>query len=214
MSQRAFWNAVADTKTFSHPLDLARFAPLVTPDARILDYGCGYGRLCRELRAAGFVNLTGVDPAKRMLERARAENPGVAFRVIAEAGLPFHDASFDAVVLFSVLTCIVSDGGQRAVIGEIARVLRPGGIVYISDILIQDDERNRARYDRDEGRFGPYGVFEMEPGVVFRHLARARVDELIRGFRPIELREIDVKTMHGNPARAFQFFGARAGDGE
>jgi SAM-dependent methyltransferase len=209
MSQRAFWNAVADTKTFSHPLDLARFAALVAPEAHILDYGCGYGRLCRELRVAGFVNLTGVDTAQRMLERARAENPDITFREIDESRLPFPDGSFDAVVLFSVLTCIASDDGQRAVISEIARVLGQGGVVYVSDILIQDDERNRARYERDEPRFGEYGVFELEPAVVFRHLARARVDELFEGFRRIELREIDVKTMNGNPARAFQFFGER-----
>jgi SAM-dependent methyltransferase len=204
-----FWNAVADTQIFSHPLNTARFEALVARDARVLDYGCGYGRLCRELRAEGFTNLVGVDTAERMLARAREENPGLALCQVDDARLPFPDASFDAALVFSVLTCVVEDLGQRAVVGEIARVLRPGGVVHISDILIQDDQRNRARYERDEARFGRHGVFEAEPGVVFRHLSRRWVDELMEGFRRIELLELDVKTMRGNPARAFQLFGER-----
>ena len=209
MTQRTFWNTVAATKTFSHPLDVARFSSLVSREAIILDYGCGYGRVCRELRSAGYSNIVGVDPAAGMIDRARAENPGMRFEVLDDDALPFTAASFDAVLLFSVLTCIVDDEAQRAVVREIERTLRPGGTVYVSDILLQQDDRNLERYDAGVRAFGRYGVFELEPGVTFRHLPRTWVEQLMSAFAPLDFIEIDVKTMNGNPARAFQYWGAK-----
>jgi SAM-dependent methyltransferase len=209
MNQQAFWNAVAATKEFSHPLDLARFSTLVPRDARVLDYGCGYGRVCRELRHAGYANIVGVDPASRMIDRARAENPEITFQPLDNTALPLGAASFDAVVLFSVLTCIVDDDAQRAVVRKVERALRPGGIVYVSDILLQEDERNRKRYETGLRAFGRYGVFELEPGVMFRHLPRIWVEELMSDFAPVEFVKIDVTTMNGNPAKAFQYWGTK-----
>ena len=207
LSQVPFWDSIADSKTFSHPLDLNRFAALVDRDARILDYGCGYGRLTGELYAAGYHDVTGVDPAPRMIERARSAYPQIAFATLDSAEPPFADASFDAVLLFSVLTCIIDDGEQRAVVADIARVLRPGGIVYVSDIQIQDDERNRARYDAFVDAHRSYGVFELEPGIVFRHLSLAWVTELFSRFEQLDRRDVPIVTMNGNPAKGFQFIG-------
>ncbi|MPZ19138.1 MAG: methyltransferase domain-containing protein [Luteitalea sp.] len=209
MNQRTFWNTVAATKTFSHPLDLSRFSSLVSREAGVLDYGCGYGRLCRELRSAGYSNIIGVDPSSAMIDRARAENPGITFQNLDSDTLPFSAVSFDAVLLFSVLTCIIDDREQRLLVQEIERVLRRGGILYVSDLLLQEDDRNRERYDEGLRSFGRYGVFELEPGVTFRHLPRAWVDELMSGFMPLDFVEIDVTTMNGNRAKAFQFWGAK-----
>jgi SAM-dependent methyltransferase len=210
MGQLEYWNAVAETKTFLHPLDLPRVRALVDSSAHILDYGCGYGRLCRQLEAAGYTDVRGVDPSPRMVERARTENPRLSFDVLGGRA-PFADVSFDAVLMFSVLTCIVDDDGQRGVVREIARVLRPNGILYVSDILLQDDDRNRARYDR-QVRLKPdttYGVFELEPGVVFRHLGTPWIAELFGDFERVEFIELEVTTMNGNAARGFQYFGRK-----
>ncbi|OFW09603.1 MAG: hypothetical protein A3H96_06740 [Acidobacteria bacterium RIFCSPLOWO2_02_FULL_67_36] len=209
MNQRAFWNTVAASKTFSHPLDLGRFSALVPRDRRVLDFGCGYGRLCRELRSAGYPNIIGVDSSPGMIDRARAENPGITFEVLESDTLPFKAASFDAVLLFSVLTCIVGDAEQRSVVREIERVVRRGGILCASDILLQKDDRNRERYDKGFRSFGRYGVFELEPGVTFRHMPRAWIEELTTGFTPLEFLEIDVTTMNGHTANGFQYWVAR-----
>jgi SAM-dependent methyltransferase len=207
VGQRDYWNAVAETKAFSHPLDWRRFEALVDRSARILDYGCGYGRIAGQLHAAGYAGVMGVDPSPGMIMRARAEHPELSFDVL-DGAAPFADASFDAVVMFSVLTCIPSDEGQREVVREIGRLLRPNGIVYVSDILLQDDDRNRARYDRMVPG-PPYGVFELEPGVVFRHLTRARIGELFTELTPIAIVELPVTTMNGNAARGFQYVGRK-----
>ena len=44
-NQHPYWDRVAETKQFTHPLDLALLQRHVAPTAHVLDYGCGYGRI-------------------------------------------------------------------------------------------------------------------------------------------------------------------------
>ena len=199
---RDYWTRVAWEKEFSHPLDVERLAPALPRDARVLDLGCGYGRTVAALRAAGWRDVVGVDSAPGMIARGRSEHPELDLRLVPEGPLPFEDASFDAVLLFAVLTCIPDDDEQRALVREARRVLRPGGVLYVSDLLLQDDARNRARYDRR-------GVFELPEGVVLRHHDPAWVDALLAAFERLSWTEPDVTTMNGHSARAFQFLGRR-----
>lgn len=95
-----------------------------------LDVGCGEGRFCRMMRAAG-VRPVGVDPIPLMLEMARARDPGGDYRVGRAEKLDWPDASFDLVV--SYLTLIDIDDMEQAV-AEMARVLRPGGALLIANL--------------------------------------------------------------------------------
>src|SRR5262245_5082650 len=104
-----YWSAAAPVASFSHPVDLARFEAHVPKDARILDVGCGWGRTLAELGDAGWTRLTGVDVAPGMIERGRELHPGLDLHVGEASDLPFERGSFDAVVLFAVLTTIPSD---------------------------------------------------------------------------------------------------------
>jgi len=176
LSQVPFWDSIADSKTFSHPLDLNRFAALVDRDARILDYGCGYGRLTGELYAAGYHDVTGVDPAPRMIERARSAYPQIAFATLDSAEPPFADASFDAVLLFSVLTCIIDDGEQRAVVADIARVLRPGGIVFRHLSLAWVTELF-SRFEQLDRRDVPVVTMNGNPANGFQFIGRIAANE-------------------------------------
>ena len=141
-----YWNRVAESKTFHHPLDVDRVRMLVTPAASILDVGCGYGRTLAQLADLGYHRLVGVDTAAGMIARGRRLHPDLDLRVIAPGPLPFPDVSFGAAFLVAVLTCIPADDDQRALVAEIRRVLRPGGVLYVSDLLLAADERNVARY--------------------------------------------------------------------
>lgn len=95
-----------------------------------LDVGCGEGRFCRMLRAEG-IETTAIEPTRTLRETAQARDPdGVYIDATAEA-LPFDDARFDLVV--SYLTLIDIDGAEAA-IGEMARVLKPGGSLLIANI--------------------------------------------------------------------------------
>jgi len=202
-----YWDRVAPEKRFSHPLRLDWLADHLGAQACILDYGCGYGRMLTELSEAGFSNLVGADFSEAMLRRAQEETNAPALIRNDGHALPFRNDSFDAVLLFAVLTCIPDSDEQQRLICESKRVLRADGVLYISDLLVNTDERNRERYERDAEKFGCYGVFELPEGVVVRHHEREWVDELTKDFERLEFKPFTVTTMNGNASSAFQYLG-------
>jgi ubiquinone/menaquinone biosynthesis C-methylase UbiE len=129
-SPRDYWDQVAGTKQFHHPLRIDWLASnLAGKD--ILDCGCGYGRLLGELASGGYKDVVGIDFSRGMLRRCTEMLPGVKLRLVQTDGrmLPFRNDSFDAVLLFALLTCVPGDGDQRLLLEEVSRVLRPAGLV-------------------------------------------------------------------------------------
>ncbi|MFD4603366.1 class I SAM-dependent methyltransferase [Streptomyces sp. NPDC058464] len=206
-SQTAYWDAAATTKTFTHPLHMP-WLDGVDRRAAVLDYGCGYGRTMHALQQQGFTGLRGVDTSPGMISRARALHPTLRFAVAAPPPMPDHpDASVDVVLLFAVLTCIPDDDAQRRLVGELSRVLKPGGLLYVSDLLLQDDERNRDRYARfaaRHGTYGVYGVFETDDGAVCRHHPGDWFTSLLADFEIAGTRHITVATMNGHESEGIQ----------
>ena len=207
--QLEYWDKEGPQKTFGHPINFDRLNQWLNAGSRILDFGCGYGRSLGALFEAGYRNLIGFDFSPAMIATARNRFPGITFQELTSTNLPLEDASIDAALLFSVLTCVPSDHGQRTIVGEISRVLKPGGLLYISDLWLQTDERNLERYARDEAKYGQYGVFDLPEGVTVRHHDPKWIDSLTQGFKNVARDDLNVVTMNGNPARAFQWFGLK-----
>ncbi|MFJ3306506.1 class I SAM-dependent methyltransferase [Streptomyces sp. NPDC086549] len=209
-SQIAYWNGAGATKTFTHPVNPNWLAG-VSRTARVLDYGCGYGRVMAELTGHGFSDVSGVDPSSALIARGRRLGPDLRLDVLTSPPALAHEAAvFDLVLLFAVLTCVPDDDAQRALVTELRRVLAPGGLLYVSDMVLQDDRRNRDRYAAHAERFGtPYGVFATGDGAVCRHHDIAGLRALLSDFDPVHERRIDVTTMHGHRSTAVQLL-ARA----
>ncbi|MFE2103095.1 class I SAM-dependent methyltransferase [Streptomyces sp. NPDC059468] len=204
-SQIAYWDGVGATKTFTHPVNLSWLAG-VDRDARVLDYGCGYGRVMAELSEHGFRDVSGVDLSPALIERGRQFRSDLRFAVL-ESPPDLIDASgsFDVVLLFAVLTCIPDTHAQRALVRELNRVLAPGGLLYVSDMVLQDDERNHSRYAAYARQFGtPYGVFATDDGAVCRHHDIAELRALLSDFDLVDERGIEVATMNGHLSQAVQ----------
>jgi ubiquinone/menaquinone biosynthesis C-methylase UbiE len=212
VTQVDYWDRVAAEKTFSHPL---RFDWLnhelgsSYKEATVVDVGCGYGRTLRELSLAGFQRLIGIDFSAAMLARCQDEMPTAG--VIQSDGqtLPLASEAVDALLLFAVLTCVPDDQDQRNLLSEVRRVLRPGGFVYISDLLVNEDARNQLRYEQYAKTFDCYGVFELPEGVVVRHHRKEWIDELTGEFQQIAFEPFEVTTMNGNKSAAFQYLGRK-----
>jgi SAM-dependent methyltransferase len=203
-SQVEYWNSTGTTKTFGHPVELAWLDGL-GHRARALDYGCGYGRLAGLLIERGFAVVEGVDVAERLIIRARAEQPAGRFAVLDDPPrLPYAEDAFDLVLLFAVLTCVPADAGQRELVAELHRVLRRGGLLYVSDLCLQSDQRNRSRYQQFAAKYGTYGVFETDDGAVCRHHTMDWLHRLFADFSVVRARDVVVETMNGRPIRATQ----------
>jgi len=205
-----YWNRAGPGKAFGHPVNFERLARWLDPGSRILDFGCGYGRVLGLLHGHGYQNLIGVDPAPSMVAAARQRFPSIVVEQLVDSPrLALAEASVDATLLFTVLTCVPGDEGQRAILRELGRVLRPGGLLYISDLWLQSDVRNIQRYVRDEPRYGKYGVFDLPEGVTVRHHDRQWIEALTEAYEPVAIDDIQVQTMNGHQANGFQWFGLK-----
>jgi len=140
---------------------------------RVVDLGGGPGRAVRRL---GVDRPLVVDAAPGMVRRAGIRGiPGV----VADAGrLPLRTESVDAVLIVDALHHM---SGQEAVIGEAARVLRPGGVLVVRE-FDPDTLRGRALV-RAERLLGFDSVF-AGPDDLASHIAAADLSPnvLDRGF--------------------------------
>ncbi len=120
------------------------------PGARVLDLGCGTGRLALAMAAAGYV-VTGVDPARASLDAARAK-PSAGLVTWIEGTSPLvPDASFDVAVMTShVAQFFVSDLEWDATLADLSRALVPGALLTFDT----RDPRARAweRWNPEDSR--------------------------------------------------------------
>lgn len=201
-SQEEYWDRVANEKTFTHPFDFSLLPDTILNDSEILDYGCGYGRTLDYLAGNGFTNLYGVDTSSELIKRAKFESAIDNYYHIQSAKIPFPESSFDCIVLFAVLTCIPSSKDQKDIVLELLRVLKPTGVVYLSDYLLQNNKINEGEYDQD-------GCFKTSEGAQFRHHTEQYLDALFDNFTWLQSKHITVRTLLGNEAIGYQAVLAR-----
>lgn len=134
--QRAFWNAW-NASTREHSLGevsrrqrevaLGWLEAMGREDLTIIDFGCGSGWLCEDLRGYGAV--TGVDLSDEVLERARKRMPDVTFVAGDIMTMELGESAFDVVVTLEVLSHIAD---QPAFVQRLARLLKPGGALMLA----------------------------------------------------------------------------------
>lgn len=117
------------------------------PPRRVLDAGCGTGRFLRWLAESGSVERAcGIDPSADALELARRRLPGAELPPATLAGIPFESRAFDLVAVNDVLQHVPEAEMGRSV-GELARVLAPGGL-----LLVRTNGARRARREAHDWR--------------------------------------------------------------
>jgi SAM-dependent methyltransferase len=117
--------------------DLAVLGRLVQLDGSdVLDVGCGGGALVRQLAERG-ARATGLEISERQLGQAR-DHGGGRFVVGRAESLPLDDDSLD-VVLFMRSLHHVPEPSMLPALVDARRVLRPGGVVYVAEPLVEGD---------------------------------------------------------------------------
>ncbi len=101
---------------------------------RILDYGCGDGKYFHHFvtnRGFSAKNVYGAEVSARRVQRCREMGWENACLIEGDGPLPYGDASFDIINMMEVIEHIPAELGSRT-LGELSRVLRPGGVLLIS----------------------------------------------------------------------------------
>jgi ubiquinone/menaquinone biosynthesis C-methylase UbiE len=146
-----FYDAVADQyaqllpdASFEAPLDLGMLqqfiAPLRDSGGKVLDAGCGTGRMLTYLQQHGIRELEGIDVSPRMIEIASSSHPDVALTVGDLLQLPYLDGAFDGVLgWYSIIH--TSPAAYSELVRSLRRVLRIGGLLLLA---FQEGEGTRT----------------------------------------------------------------------
>ena len=148
------WEPGVETLQEAMELTNRRLAELagIRGDSRVLDVGCGYGETAFHLARERGCEVVGINISNKELElaRERTADSGVADKVSFAYGdfhdLPFDDGEFD--VIWSQ-EAFLHGADKGRILEECHRVLRPGGRLVISDLLLGADvpegERERIQ---------------------------------------------------------------------
>ena len=135
----------------------------------VVDVGCGDGSLVRHLARRG-ARAVGVEVGEEPLRRAREHPPvgGERYEHGVAQALPLDDASADAIVFANSLHHVPGDALDAA-LAEAARVLRPGGLLYVQEPVaegpyfellrpVDDETAVRAAAHAAIGRAAEHGL--------------------------------------------------------
>ncbi len=120
--------------------------------AHILELGCGKAEKTRSIAQGGKVArimALEVDQIQHAKNLQIGDLPNVTFSLGGAEAIPAEDNSFDIVIMFKSLHHVPMEVMDRA-LAEIARVLKPGGVAYISEPVYAGDFNELLRMFHDE----------------------------------------------------------------
>lgn len=101
------------------------------PGEKVLDLGCGNGRLLQIFKEID-VDYTGVDSSEKLIEIAKKTYPNTKFEVADALNLPFPSNHFDKVYSIAVLHHIPSHELRKYFLEGVRRVLKPEGLFILT----------------------------------------------------------------------------------
>jgi ubiquinone/menaquinone biosynthesis C-methylase UbiE len=152
---------------------------------RVLDVGCGPGQLAAMLaRRHPGCQFLGVDLSETMIGLARrltAGLPNLTFRAANAEALPFADGEFDLAIS---ITSVKHWADRQAGVREMARVVRPGGRVFVLELDRELDQAKAEGFVRRWPRvlrlLGPFLAFYFRKVVAAQGLDLATLRDLLQ----------------------------------
>lgn len=144
MNLSQFNNAICSEREIYEQLSL--------DDKNILELGCGKADITRLIATGGpgrTITATEVDEIQHSKNLLIEDLPNVTFIIAGSEKIPVDDASFDIIFMFKSLHHVPKELMADALC-EVARVLKPGGIAYISEPLFKGDFNEVLRLFHDE----------------------------------------------------------------
>lgn len=140
----AHWRTLAESgKNIHGEADLVES---LDPGHRILDAGCGTGRVAIELARRGY-DVIGVDSDPGMLTHAQAKAPELSWAQADLANLPGTVAAgFDLILLAGNVMIFLEPGTEGQVVTGLAGRLNPGGLL-VSGFSLRPDQLSLDQYD-------------------------------------------------------------------
>lgn len=183
----------------------ASFIKCLNQESRLLDVGCGNGRVSVYLRNKGYSGgIIGIDNSPYAISLAKKRLSNAEFLIGNCFMVPFASNMFDACVLSALITCFPSALDNNDILREMSRVIKPQGLLFISDFFIYHSIRNLKRYIAGYIKYQEYGVFECE-NLIFKHFKYVTIEKLLidTGFSILDVKKEYTKSWNGNKQKGF-----------
>ncbi|MCD1296288.1 class I SAM-dependent methyltransferase [Methanocella sp. CWC-04] len=179
------WKDEYTRATWRGPYNIDHMKKYLAGGAKILDIGCGNGKLLIPLVRAGF-NVIGIDLSRAGL--LTIQHPGCLIQGDA-INLPFKDEAFDAVVCYDLIQHLLEEERDRA-IREIRRVLVPEGTLFLEVFGNKDMRYGGTLVEPD--------TFRRQTGIIYHYFSEEEIKSALKDFTILSLESITtVKMFHG-----------------
>lgn len=193
--QNAHWEKTYSGKPLFFGIESSEFGRLAAGLFKregvrsVLELGCGQGRDTLLFAKEGF-QVTGLDYSEAGLLglRRAADDADVSDRIVTRhfdvrKPLPFPDESFDACYSHMLICMELSTTELKSLLGDIRRVLKPGGVTLYS-------VRNTFDKQFGTGTHKSEDMYEIGGGFVVHFFSEEKVRELAAGYEIVEVRRM------------------------
>ncbi|MDP2812632.1 MAG: class I SAM-dependent methyltransferase [bacterium] len=117
-----------------HWPELEVFIPYILHGFKVLDLGCGNGRLIKVLDKAGLkYDYLGIDFSQGLIDEAKKNFPDKNFMVLDMADIDFKENSFDLVLMGASFHHLSDKKQRQALLKKINHYLKPGGYLFMTN---------------------------------------------------------------------------------
>lgn len=187
------WDTVASEVDFNLRIDVDELKRRIPLDYPILEYGCGYGRICNLLRCSGFTEVAGCDNSLAMITRGKQGYPDLKLFRNSKLKLEIPDSSFEAIIFCALLTCVPNNAKKSHIVTEAYRLLRSDGVFHVAEFCSPEEK-----------------TFESELGVRMHYQRPDQLRALLNGVSTeLKFEVVKEKTMSGKNVEAISYFGRK-----
>lgn len=166
-----------ETISFTTPFPRTDFIGEIPINSRILDLGCGYGRIMKYMYEKGFYQLDGIDISEKLIERAKEYFPHANyFKSTIDVYQPKD--KHDAVLICGVLEYFTDEADRSRLIDKLNEILKKYGYVYVQTFLLDDSNWSNYVSSYDAGE--RFGTLLLNNGLKLFHDTSSHIDKMFQ----------------------------------
>lgn len=172
---------------------------LVRTRSKVLDVGCGSGKVSEYLQEKGYI-VTGIDINKKALEENKKRNSDITYlEADITKRLPFDDSYFDAITVPYVFVSIIDVEEARKAATELVRVLKVGGILWLCEATYSKDYEERYKIGKELTGLDNVATSLFNDGPnkgkvkrFIRHYSNEETDKLFSSLNKLSSKQVGV----------------------
>lgn len=169
---------------FTTPLPNKNFLASLSKNIKVLDVGCGYGRVLCYLRDFGFKNISGFDVSPNYIVQAKKNCPEA--KVFVSNFKDFNPKyKYDLILLIGVIEYILTDEDQIIFFDKISKSLSRNGHILLETFII-DFKSNWKQYLSGFIKTLHFGRFKNSKGFECHHQLSVLLSKILQQYFVIE----------------------------